>query len=296
MKETYHDSKGFFGFFECEDNGETAHALFSEAEKYLKSMGKTSIEGPLSFSIYDEVGILVDGFDTDPYVMNTHNPEYYPRIIENSGFKKSVDWFAFRTRKGVTDAALDPRYFKIRDRVLKNPAVNIYSMKGKNIDEQAGKLKTIFHNAWNSNWGHVNFTDKEFERLKNALKLMYVDQLTFFAEYNGKPVGFALSVYDANEAVKKMNGRLFPFGFIHFLNLKNTRHFRLFAMGVLEEYRHLGLEIAMNMNVIEKGLELGFTEAEESLIVETNEKMLNTMDHLKADRYKTYRIYAKEIS
>jgi hypothetical protein len=295
-EETYHDNKGFFGFFECEDNGETAKALFTEAEKYLKSMGKTSIEGPLSFSIYDEVGILVDGFDTDPYVLNVHNRDYYGKLIENNGFKKSVDWFAFRTRKGVTDKALDPRYFKIRDRVLKNPSVNIYSLEGKNIDVQAEKLKSIFHSAWSSNWGHVNFTDHEFNRLKSALKMMYIDKLSFFAEYNGKPVGFALSIYDANEAVKKMNGRLFPFGIFHLMQLKKTRRFRLILLGVLEEYRHLGLEIAMNMNVIENGLKLGFTEAEESLIVETNERMLNTMEHLKADRYKTYRIYTKEIS
>ncbi len=294
-EELYHDNKGFFGFFECENDRETARALFTEAEKYLKNHGKTSIEGPLSFSIYDEVGVLVDGFDTDPYVMNVHNPEYYGRLIENNGFKKSVDWYAFRTRKGVTDKALDPRFFKIRDRIVKNPAVNIYTIKGRNIDVEAEKLKEIFHNAWNSNWGHVNFTDREFNRLKSALKMMYVEDLTFFAEYKGKPVGFALTVYNANEAVKKMNGRLFPFGFIQLMKFKKSRKFRLFAMGVLEEYRHLGLETALNMSVIEKGLELGFIEAEESLIVETNERMLSSMEHLLAERYKTYRIYSKNI-
>ncbi len=294
-EQTFHDNKGFFGFFECENSRETAKALFAEAEKFLKAKGKKSIEGPLSFSIYDEVGVLVDGFDTDPYVMNVHNPAYYGKLIENSGFKKSVDWFAFRTKKDETDRFLDPRYLKIRERVLKNPAINIYSMKGRNIAEHAEKLKTIFHNAWNSNWGHVNFTDREFSRMTEAIKMMFIDRLTFFAEYKGKPVGVALSLYDANVAVKKMNGRLFPFGFIHLLRIKNTNRFRLLAMGVLEEYRHLGIEIAMIMNVIEKGIELGFVEAEESLIVETNEKMLDSMKHLKADSYKTYRIYTKDI-
>jgi GNAT superfamily N-acetyltransferase len=294
-EEVYNDSKGFFGFFECENNPATARALFREAEKYLKDKGKKSLEGPFSFSIYDEMGILVDGFDSDPYVMNMHNPEYYGKLIEGCGFKKSVDWYAFRAKAGKTDKELDPRYFKIRERVLKNPAINIYSLEGRNIDIEAEKVKEIFHKAWNRNWGHVNFTDKEWDRIKEAVKMMVIRKATFVVEYKGKPVGFALAVYDGNEAVKKMNGRLLPFGFLHLLRLKNTKRLRLMLLGVIEEYRNLGLETVLIMSVIENGIKMGISEAEESNIVETNTKMIESMKHLNAELYKTYRIYSKEI-
>ncbi len=294
-EEMYKDKKGFFGFFECENNPDTARLLVGKAEKYLLEKGKRSIEGPFNFSIYDEMGILVDGFDSDPYVLNVHNPDYYGKLIEGCGFKKSVDWYAFRARKGETDAALDPRYFKIRDRIMRNPAINIYSLKGRNIDKEAEKVKPIFHSAWNRNWGHVNFTDREWARLKEAVKMMMVRESSFVVEYNGAPVGFAVSIYDGNEAVKKMNGRLFPFGFIHFLRIKHTRRLRLMLLGVLEEYRHLGLEIALIMSVVESSVKNGFVEAEESNVVETNTRMIDSMKHLNVERYKTYRIYSKEI-
>ncbi len=165
------------------------------------------------------------------------------------------------------------------------------------LDREAQIVQRIFATAWNRNWGHVPLTDKEFDRLKDGVKQFVIPELTFIVELDGRPVGFALAIYDANVAVKKVNGRLFPFGFITLLaTMKKTRRFRLVLMGVLEEYRHQGIEVAMYSHVIQEGMRRGFEEVEMSMIVETNEAMINSAERMPVERYRTWRIYRKDLS
>ncbi len=290
----YNDGKGFFGFFECENNQETANLLFKHAEDYLKSKGKTLSEGPMNFGIYDEIGVLIDGFDTDPYVLNVHNPPYYKSLIEGAGYSKSVDWYAYR---GSTDQKVDERLYRLKDRVMHQPGLTIRKINPKeNFERDAAIVKHIFSEAWNKNWGHVPLTESEFNRMAKELTRLVIPDLSFIAEINGKAIGFALSIYDANVAVKKINGRLFPFGFIKLLlNLKKTDRFRHILMGILEEYRLRGIEIAFYVNIAEWAHKLGFKEIEMSLIVENNEPMRKSLEHLPVHIYKTYRIFKKEL-
>ncbi|MGA2612870.1 MAG: GNAT family N-acetyltransferase [Spirochaetia bacterium] len=294
----FSDGKGFVGFFECEDNAETAQALFNAAGSWLKAKGRKFMEGPMSFGVYDETGILIKGFDTDPYVLTSHNPPYYQRLFEVNGWNKSVDWHAFRGRRTVFEKKLSPRYFILTQRVLKRNGIVIRKADLKHhLDREAEIVQRIFASAWSSNWGHVPLTDKEFGRLKEGVKQFVVPELTFIVELEGKPIGFALAIYDANVAVKKVNGRLFPFGFIMLLaTMKKTRRFRLVLMGVLEEYRHQGIEIAMYSHVIQEGMRRGFEEVEMSMIVETNEAMINSAERMPVERYRTWRIFQKELT
>jgi GNAT superfamily N-acetyltransferase len=293
--ETHGASKGFFGFFECEDNQETANALFDRAEEFARSRHRKVIEGSLGFGIYDEVGILVEGFDSDPFVMNLHNPPYYRRLIENAGFVKSVDWFAYNG--SVEDyAKLDRRLFRLMDRTFERSGLQVRQLRANRIPEEAEVVHRIFHRAWESNWGHTPFSEREWKRLVDALRQIVVPELTLFAEKDGTPVGFTLTIYDANEAVKKINGRLFPLGFLSLLrNLKRTRRARLILMGVLEEYRGRGIENALMLRMAAKAYEMGFEELEMSLIVETNHAMVKTMSHFPVRIGKIYRLFQRDI-
>jgi GNAT superfamily N-acetyltransferase len=294
----FQDGKGFIGFFECEDSTETARALFSAAAGWLRSKGRRFAEGPMSFGVYDETGILVDGFASDPYVLTGHNPPYYQRLFEESGWEKSIDWYAFRGRADVFEEKLDPRYFTLAQRVLKRGGITVRTIDLKHhLERDAAIVRDIFATAWNRNWGHVPLTEKEFDRLKDGVKQFVVTELSFIVELEGKPIAFALSIYDANQAVKKVNGRLFPFGFIRLLaTMKRTRRFRLILMGVLEEYRRQGVELALYTHVIEEGLRLGFREVEASMIVESNEPMINSITRMPFERYRTWRIYRKDLA
>ncbi len=296
--EIFGGGKGFVGFFECEDDPATAHSLFNAAENWLRSKGRSEAEGPMSFGVYDEIGVLVEGFAHPPYVMTVHNPPYYAGLFEACGWEKAVDWFGFRGSKGVTDQRLDPRYFRLTDRVLQRQGISLRPMDlAGNLEREAGIVQGIFSRAWSENWGHVPFSDREFQRLKKAVLRMVVPGLSLVAELDGKPIGFTLSLHDANVAVRKVNGRLFPFGFITLLReITRTDRFRLILMGVLEEHRNQGIEIALYTKVIQEGIRLGFTEVETSLIVETNRRMMASIGHLPMERYKTWRIFRKDLT
>jgi GNAT superfamily N-acetyltransferase len=296
--EVFGDGKGFVGFFECENDPATAAALFTCAGNWLRAKGKRTAEGPMSFGVYDELGILIDGFDTDPYILTSHNPPYYQQLFETSGWEKSIDWYAFRGKAATFQKQLDPRYFSLTQRVLKRDGISVRGVDMQHhLDREAKIVQDIFATAWSRNWGHVPLTDSEFQRLKEGVKQAVVPELSFIVELEGKPIGFALSLYDANQAVKKVNGRLLPFGFIILLaTLKKTRRIRLVLMGVLEEHRGQGIEVALYTHVIEEGLRRGVQEVEMSMIVESNEPMLSSLERLPVERYRTWRIYQKDIS
>jgi GNAT superfamily N-acetyltransferase len=295
--ELFDDGKGFLGFFECEDDCGTANALFTSACNWLREKGRRIAEGPMSFGVYDELGILVQGFDTDPYVLTGHNPPYYQRLFEQAGWAKSVDWFAFRGRAEEFQK-LDPRYFTLAQRVLGGDGISIRCLDLRhNLDREAKIVQDIFATAWSRNWGHVPLSAREFDRLKNGVRQFVVTELSFVVELEGKPIAFALCIYDANQAVKKVNGRLFPFGFLRLLaTMKRTRRFRLILMGVLEEHRNAGIEVALYAHVVSEGLKRGFKESEASMIVETNGPMISSIERLPVERYRTWRIYRKDLS
>ena len=293
----YGPGTGFVGFFECEDSPETAAALFDAAAAWLRPRGRRTVQGPLSFGIYDEIGVLVEGFDTPPFLLTPHNPPYYGRLFEQNGWRKAVDWYAFRGRYGVTDRDVDPRFGKFSERVLRRPGLTVRNLDPKvNLEREVEIVKSIFNTAWDGNWGHVAITDREFARLKEAVLRMVIPELSPIIEVNGRPAAFALALCDANVAVKRVGGRLFPFGWLTLLTtLRRTDRFRLILMGVLEEFRGQGLEAALYWQVMREAIRLGYREIEMSQIVETNTAMLGSLARWPVERSKAWRIYQKDL-
>jgi GNAT superfamily N-acetyltransferase len=295
--EQYGAATGFVGFFECEESAETAGSLFKAADDWLRTRGRRSVQGPLSFGIYDEIGVLVEGFDTPPFLLTPHNPPYYGRLFEANGWRKAVDWYAFRGRHGVSDEDVDPRFGRYARRVLNRPGLTVRNLDPKvNLEHEVQTVRSIFNSAWGENWGHVPITDREFARLKEAVVRMVIPEISPIIEVDGKPVAFALALCDANVAVKRVGGRLFPLGWLTLLTtLHRTDRFRLILMGVLAEYRHQGLEAALYHQVMREAIRLGYRQIEMSQIVETNVPMLASLDRWPVERYKTWRIYEKDL-
>ncbi len=292
--EKYHDNDtGFFGFFECIDDQRVADALFKAAEEWLASKNKSRIRGPMSFTLYDISGMLYEGFDSSPVILLAYNPKYYNDLVARAGFEKAIDWYAFIVRK---DSPINPVLYKVRDRVMRQPDIKIVSINMKEFDKHVRDVGYIFREAWMQNWGHVPLTEGQLKHLANELKMVVVPEVTYLAYVNDKCVGFSLSIKDANPAIKKANGRLFPFGIFKILwGMRKINRLRTIAMGVLDEYRHRGIDIAFYINTIEQGVKLGYVESECSIIVETNHRMISALEDLNAERYKTYRFYEKEI-
>ena len=292
--EKYHDQEtGFFGFFECVDDQEVANALFEEATRWVKSKGKSRILGPMNFTLYDESGMLYHGFDSLPVVLLPYNPAYYNDLVVGAGFEKAIDWYAFMV---YADLEVKPSFYRIRNRILRQEGLEIVPLDMKKFDAVVQDVGTIFRDAWMENWGHVPLSDGQLKHLASELKHVVVPELTYLAYLDGKCIGFALNILDANPALQKANGRLFPFGLFKILReMKKIKRLRTIAMGVLKEYRHRGIDIVFYLNMVEKGREMGFEESECSIIVETNTRMIRALEDLNAKRYKTYRFYQKEI-
>jgi len=285
----YKTNQGFFGFFEAYDDQEAVNALFAAGEKWLKERGCDSALGPMNFSVYDEIGLLVDAFDLDPILMCTYNPPYYLKLLENAGYKKEVDWYAYWKDEVI------PNFMRlINQRVMKQKNVVIREVNRKKIEEEAAAVKHIFNEAWAENWGNVPFNDDQWNHLVKDLKMIINEKLAFITEVDGKPIAFSISLIDANQAVKKANGSLFPFGLIKLLlEMKKITKIRTTIMGVLKEYRNKGYEIAMVHKTIENGWAMGMKGADCSLIVETNTAMSTVLEKIGCIRYKTYRVLKK---
>lgn len=283
----YKTNQGFFGFFEAKDDQEAVNAIFSAGREWLISKGCSSAIGPMNFAVYDEIGILLDAYDLDPVVLNVYNHSYYPRLLEAAGFKKEIDWYAFK--QGTTA----PNFMRlVSQRVLKQKNVQIRDVKPSQFVREANAIRHIFDEAWSENWGNVPFTDQQWNFIISELRRVIWPRYSYICEVDGVPVGFSITIPDANQAVKKAKGRLFPFGWIKILwHLKKIKTGRTIIMGILKEHRNKGYDIAMSYRLVEAARETGKDWSELSLIVETNEPMLAVLKHVGAERYKTYRIY-----
>lgn len=289
----YDNDTGFFGFFESLDSQEIADALFNRAALWLKEHGKKMMQGPQSFSVYDSVGFDIEGNQIMPVVGLFHFAPYYRRLAETYGFGKCIDWYCYLVRD-IED--YKPYLSKVREELMEGQNIVYKTLQKGEFNERARQIKEIFNRAWDSNWGHLPLTDKQFDIFFRELKTVAIPELTIFAEDGDKTVGFIISIADANIGLKILNGRLYPWRlFRAFREIKKSRKIRSLVMGVLPEYRKRHIDDVFYLKTIETGVGMGFNASDGSVIVETNHKVIKAMETLKADRYKTYRIYQKAI-
>jgi GNAT superfamily N-acetyltransferase len=289
---------GCFGMFESVDDREVGSALFDAASAWLRGLGRDEIMGPIDYSTNYLCGLLIDGFQHPPTLLTSHNPPYYSRLIEGWGFEKAIDlyawWFAKPQEAAERLRRLATALKKKRREITLRPG-NLRDLAG-----EARRLREIYNQAWEKNWGFVPFTEKEFDFMARELKPLLVPDLVWLAEIAGEPVGFILCVPDINFALKKINGRLTTFGLpiglakllYHKSRLKTVR---LVALGVVPKYRRHGIAEMLVLHIIEEAmLKRGFI-GECSLILEDNDMMNRFLEAIGAEKYKTYRIYRRRL-
>jgi GNAT superfamily N-acetyltransferase len=288
--------EGFFGFYECLPDAEAAQALFKAAEDWVKTRGMHKIIGQENFTIYDELGFMIKGWDatpSTPVIMETYTPKYYLEQLSQAGYEKEIDWIAFLVK---SDFKLKETLYKIKERLLKRSGLTLRRFNLKKIDEEVAKVKVIFNEGWKENWGHYPLTDKQFAHIAAGLKVLVDERVCYIVEKDGQAVGCSISLPDLNPAVQKMNGRLFPFGIFHLLaGKKKATGLRTFMMGVLKEHRNLGIDILMVLETFLEGTKAGYTWSECSLIVETNQRMINAIERWGGEPYKVYRLFSKKL-
>jgi GNAT superfamily N-acetyltransferase len=289
----HNDKTGFWGFFECENNQETANALFEAAVKWLREKGRDNMLGPMNPSTNDECGVLIDGFDSKPYIMMRHNPAYYPQLMESFGNTKAKDLYAwFSTTKGAVENITD-KMQRVATKIQQKYNLKIRNIKVKNLKQEIKLVKEVYNNAWSKNWGFVPFTDAEFDHIANDLKDIADEDLMLLAEKDGKPIGFSISLPNINEIMEKIpDGKLLPTGIFKLLTgLKKIKTVRVIILGVTKEFQHIGLGSIFYINTIRKAYEKGYTGGEMSWILEDNHPMNRAIEAFGSKIHKTYRIY-----
>jgi len=291
--EFWKDRVGFFGFFECVNDQTVAHELFEKAAEELRSAGMDTMRGPMNFSTNEECGLLVDGFDTPPAVMMTHNPRFYADLFEREGLVKSKDLLAYQMHEGE----LTDRVRAIGRKLEERLDIKFRYFNPKDFRGEVERFKTVYNAAWEENWGFVPMTDAEIDVMAESLKMVIDPRLIQFAEApDGRTAGFILGLPDLNVIFKKLDGKLFPFGIFSLLaNKHKTGRARILAMGVLPEFRKKGIDTVLYLRAYESGTSVGYKWGEFSWVLDDNEMMNSAAKTMGSTPYKTWRIYDKKL-
>jgi len=288
----YHEEQtGFFGFFDCVDDIEVASSLLKTAMIQLKRENMERMRGPMNFSSNHECGFLVEGFDSPPVVMMTYNPPYLPRLAEKFGLKKVMDLLAYKLTQ---NDPIPERVQKIVEKLRKRAGVTVRNLNMRDFENEVQRIREIYNEAWEHNWGFVPMTEDEFNHLSKGLKQIVEPELIFIAEHEGRPVGFLMAVPDVNQALIHLKGKLMPVGLFKLLWHTKVSNkidgIRVITMGVVPEFRKRGLDSILYVDIYNRGIERGYRWAELSWILETNELMRSAIEQMGADLYKRYRI------
>jgi len=291
----FHNERcAFFGFFESRNEPAVATALLEKAADWARAKGMATLRGPANYSSNDTWGLLVEGFDMPPVILMPYNPRYYVDLLEQAGFGKAMDLYAWWMND---KQSLNPKIARVGEKVLKEENMQLRTLNMKNFWGEVEIIKKVYNDAWSNNWGFVPMTDAEFEFLAKDLKPVVDPRLVLVVEKGGEPVGFSLSIPDYNVALKKINGRLLPFGLFKVLyHRRSIKHVRVITLGVVRKLQtNSGIGAALYMETFRRGAAAGFHKGEFSWTLENNSLINRGMKLLGAEVYKRYRIYERAV-
>ncbi|HEY8083878.1 MAG TPA: hypothetical protein VIE64_10080 [Solirubrobacterales bacterium] len=292
------DGDGMFGFFETVDDPAVAEALLSAAEDWLRARGRERVLGPMDFTTNDEVGVLIEGYDIRPMILQPWHPPFYRDLIEGRGYSKAMDLLMWYLAIGELKEGdlFAPEIHTAAQKALRDEGIEIRNMNKRRMADEVHRFMEVYNDAWGKNWGFVPVTDAEVQFQAKNLKQVLDEDWAFIAEKDGEPVGAALTLPDINQVMAKLNGRLLPLGWLKFLRGKGKiDRVRVFALGVKHDYRHTGVAAGLYLRHLEQASPEGVPAAETGWILETNGAMNRAMEGMGGEVVKRYRLYEKSL-
>ena len=296
----YNVKTGHFGYFEAIDDSSVIDLLLTTARDWLFERGMTKMSGPYNFSVNEECGLLMDGFERSPAVMMPHGKTYYQNYIENWGFEKASDMYAlwYPARYGF----MPERRQKFVDKLIANDRVEVRNFDFKIFREEINTAVDIFNDAWADNWGFIPLSKQEANHMATDLRPIITRYNTVMCLVDGEPAAMGIVLPNINEIIKDMKGRLLPLNWVKFLwhlKVKKVQTARMPLMGIRKKFQGKPLGAAFAYKIIEmvnnSSIEHGITHAELSWILESNKPMITMLEDIGAEIDKTYRIYEKQI-
>jgi GNAT superfamily N-acetyltransferase len=291
---------GTFGFFECVDDQAVANALLNTAADWLRSRGMALMRGPYNPSPSDELGFLIEGFDTRPSLLEAHTPPYYVKLAEGAGFEKYSDTMAWLVQVGsqpadVTDV-LPARLLRIAERARERAGARVRRVNLTDWDAEIALAGRLYNAALSHLPDFAPIPEAEFAALAAAFRPILDPDVALIVEVGGRPAGFALALPDFNEALQHANGRLFPFGALKLWWYGRRLHRISFKILVIvPEFWGRGLESVLITEIARAAWAKGYREADLSLTGEENENVQRLLAGLGMRVYRRYRIYQKDL-
>jgi GNAT superfamily N-acetyltransferase len=289
---------GQFGFIEAEDDPDIFKALFGAAEGWIRDRGRKRLIGPMDFTTNDEVGLLIEGYERDPMILEPWHPPYYKEQIEARGYSKTMDLLMWWLELGGLKQGdrFHDAIHAVADKVESEHGITVRNMRKRDLEAEIGRFMEVYNSAWEKNWGFVPVTEEEVRFQAKNLKQVLDPHWTFIAEKDGETVGAALTLPDICQVLKRMNGRLLPFGWLRFLLGKGKVDLvRVFALGVKPEYQHTGIAARFYVLHVETAERRPQKAGDQGWILETNEPMNRAMEGMGGEIVKRYRLYEKAI-
>jgi hypothetical protein len=294
----YQDACGFFGFIDTVDDEQVARALLDHAAAWLRERRMKRMRGPMSLSVNEEIGLLVDGFDTPPYFMMQHHRAYQGALVEAAGLHKVKDLFAWKYQVGN----LPDRAVKAHASVEAMAEVKARPVDLKHIERDVRIVMDVYNDAWSDNWGFVPLTEKELAKMASDMKLILIPDLTQIIEIDGEPIAVALALPNLNEMIGDLRGKLLPFGAIKLLyrlKLRGPTSARLIILGIRKKLRQVrryaALSTFMYVEMHKAGERLHIPHGELSWTLEDNAPVNVGIRFMGGKHYKTYRLYEREL-
>lgn len=287
----YNERRGFWGFFDCNDDQEAANGLFDAVRDWFAEQGIFKVRGPANPSLNYEVGLLIDGFDSPPTFMMTYNPPYYERLVENYGFRKTQDLVAFWGHIDMLPK-IGQKLRPVCEQIIERYDVKLRSLDRTRFREDVEMFLNLYNRSLANTWGFVPMSNDEVRHMAAGLRYVIVPEMTVAAEVDGKVVGVSFGLPDYNPRIKDIDGRLLPFGFLHLLrNRRAIKRIRLISTNVLPEYQRMGIGMVLMHGLVPKAIEFGLQEAEFSWVLESNSLSYGALKKGGAKIVKTYRVY-----
>jgi GNAT superfamily N-acetyltransferase len=292
-------SDAMFGFFETANDPEVAAALLDAATEWARGKGRRRVLGPMDFTTNDEIGILIEGYERRPMILEPWHPPHYRELIEAEGFGKAMDVQMWELQFGdlKEGESFDPSIHAAAEKGLRDEGIAIRNMRKREMADEVRRFMDVYNEAWGDNWGFVPITDAEVEFQAKNLKQVIDEDWAYMAEKDGEVVGAALTLPDINQVLAKLNGRLLPFGWLRFLLGKGkVDQLRVLALGVKHDYRHSGVAAGLYLKHLQTAAAPGKIEGGEmGWILETNGPMNRAMEGMGGKVVKKYRIYEKPL-
>jgi GNAT superfamily N-acetyltransferase len=286
---------GWFGFLELEDDADVAAALLAAAEAWLRPRGMERMVGPADFTMNEESGVLIEGFELRPMVRQPWHPPYYQRRVEEAGLTKAMDLLMWNLE--VSDRAkVLPVIFELAEKVQSEHGIRVRPMRRRHLRKDMDAFAEVYNAAWSENWDFVPYSKKDLDALAQEMQLVFDKHWAFIAEREdtGEVVGMAMTFPDINQVLERMNGRLLPLGWWHFLRKgRLTDRVRVGFLGVKPAYQHTGVAAKLYVEHFNAAAARPQSGGEMGWILETNTAMNRGMEAMGGRIVKRYRMYER---